>query len=223
MNDGKKAEGYFSIINAAIVQMIPECPGRILDIGCADGSLGERIISCKKPEAYIGVELIRSVADKAKTRLTDVYTGSADAILPALRDSTFDWIIMADSFEHMADPWKTTAELARILKPGGHLALSVPNVGNLNVILDLFFRGQWNYAPSGILDRGHVRFFTRASIRQLLTDFGFRMIRCFSNPKTRWKKPRGKIIARLLCCLIGRPSAYEEFIAFQWIVEAQKK
>jgi ubiquinone/menaquinone biosynthesis C-methylase UbiE len=103
---------------------------------------------------------LATVAKKAKRKLTDVYIGQADTILPTIGDLTYDWIIMADSFEHLVNPWKTMNEITRILKPSGHLALSITNVRNINIIMDLFFRGRWNYAPAGILDRGHVRFFT---------------------------------------------------------------
>jgi ubiquinone/menaquinone biosynthesis C-methylase UbiE len=218
----KTREFYFSIVNAEIVRLIPESPGRILDVGCADGSLAEMIRLNKKPDAIVGIELLKSVAAKAEGKLDEVRVGDAEALLPEIPDSSFDWVILADSLEHMVDPWKTMAEVKRILKPAGRLALSVPNVRNLNVILSLLFRGLWNYDRSGILDKGHLRFFTKSSVQALLHEQGFQILRCFSNPKTRWKKPKGKTAARLVSWMIGKPSAYEELITFQWIVEAQK-
>jgi 2-polyprenyl-3-methyl-5-hydroxy-6-metoxy-1,4-benzoquinol methylase len=47
LQEEKTMEGYFSIVNSAIAQLIPDNPGRILDIGCAYGSLGEMIVSKK--------------------------------------------------------------------------------------------------------------------------------------------------------------------------------
>jgi SAM-dependent methyltransferase len=216
-------ERYFSVVNSEIVRLIPERPGRILDVGCADGSLGEMIRLNKKPDAVVGIEPVEAVAARAKGKLDAVHVGEAGAVLPLIEGSSFDWIILADSLEHMADPWKTVSEIKRILKPAGRLALSVPNVRNLNVILALLVRGQWHYDPSGILDKGHLRFFTRASVQNLLQEQDFKILRCFSNPRTRWKKTKGKIAARMASLLIAKPSAYEEFITFQWIVEAQKK
>jgi len=218
----KQFDEYFSTSNQAVAEKIPQHPGRILDIGCAEGALAEQVMREKQPEAYDGIEVLAHVAEKAKTILTRVYVGSAEQIVPELTSQSYDWVIMADSLEHMVDPWEMLRQVTRLLKPGGRLMLSIPNVRNLNVIIDLFLRGRWTYKPWGIMDQGHLRFFTRSSLQDLLTEQNYQIISCTSNPRNRWKRLPGKAAARVLSWLIGRPSAYEEFITVQWIVEAKK-
>jgi hypothetical protein len=95
-------------------------------------------------------------------------------------------------------------------------------VRNLNVIIDLLLRGRWTYKPWGIMDQGHLRFFTRTSLLEMVAGYRFQIISCTSNPRNRWKRLPGKTVSRLLSWLIGRPSAFEEFITVQWIVHAKK-
>ncbi len=218
----KQFDEYFSSSNQAVAEKIPRHPGRILDIGCAEGALAEQVMREKQPEAYEGIEILPHVAEKAKTILNRVYVGSAEQVVPELPSQSYDWIILADSLEHMVDPWEMLRQVTRLLKPGGRLMLSIPNVRNLNVIIDLFLRGRWTYKPWGIMDQGHLRFFTRSSLQDLLTEQNYQIISCTSNPRNRWKRVPGKAAARVLSWLIGRPSAYEEFITVQWIVEAKK-
>jgi hypothetical protein len=53
---------------------------------------------------------------------------------------------------------------------------AIPNVRHLSVVWPLLFRGRWNYASSGILDRTHLRFFTEEGIRAMLREAGFTAI-----------------------------------------------
>jgi hypothetical protein len=62
--------------------------------------------------------------------------------------------------------------LAALLKPGGVLIASIPNVRHFRVVLPLLFRGSWKYADFGLMDRTHLRFFTKASAIELLESAG---------------------------------------------------
>jgi hypothetical protein len=66
----------------------------------------------------------------------------------------------------------------RLLKPGGQIIACVPNVRNWRVVAPLLFRGDWEYEDAGILDRTHLRFFTRRSMTRLLSDCGLRTEKC---------------------------------------------
>ncbi len=56
---------------------------------------------------------------------------------------------------------------------GGHLVASIPNVRYFFNVVDLAVRGRWDYTEEGILDRTHLRFFTRSSMTRLLEECGF--------------------------------------------------
>jgi SAM-dependent methyltransferase len=87
---------------------------------------------------------------------------------------TFDVIVAGDILEHLPRPEVLLGSLKPLLKPGGVLLLSLPNVANVTVRLGLLL-GRFTYAPRGILDRTHLRFYTRATGRALLEDNGFRI------------------------------------------------
>jgi ubiquinone/menaquinone biosynthesis C-methylase UbiE len=219
----KVAAEYFKFHNQQIVKLLPENPGRILDIGCATGVLGAHIIETKKPEFYEGIEVVAEIAKEAEKCLSKVYLGQAEQWLPKLPAEHYDWVIMADSLEHTVDPWSVLGQVYRVLKKEGNVLISIPNVRNLGVITELLVRGSWKYRDFGIMDQGHLRFFTKRSIVEMLDQQGFKVNIVYSNPVNRWKKLRGRTIARMISLAIGQPSAYDELITVQWILSAEKR
>ncbi len=81
----------------------------------------------------------------------------------------------ADILEHLRDPWRLLASQRELLAPGGHVVVSLPNVRHYPVVLGLL-RGRWRYQDEGVLDRSHLRFFTRDSARELVSGAGYRMV-----------------------------------------------
>ena len=139
--------------------------GRVLDIGCGEGMLGQRLLGDGCQEVW-GVEPVEAVAQSARSRLTGVTCGLFPECIDQL-PGPFDLVIMADCLEHIACTEDSLEAVRTILSPGGKLALSVPNVSHYSVIEGLL-RGEWDYADSGILDRTHLRFFTPSSLDKLL-------------------------------------------------------
>lgn len=78
--------------------------------------------------------------------------------------------------EHLSEPERTLAQIRDALVPEGRLLISVPNVANIYVRLNLLF-GCFPYAERGILDRTHRVFFTRHSLTKLVEGHGFRVER----------------------------------------------
>lgn len=223
IHEGKTASEYFNIQNQEIIKQIPVNPGKILDVGCATGALGEHIVKEKKPDTYDGIEVVPDIALEAKKHLSNVFVGQAEHILPEIQDGKYDCVIMADSLEHTVDPWAVLKQVYRVLKKDGKLLISIPNVRNLGVITELLVKGDWKYKDFGIMDQGHLRFFTKKSLTDMLLQQGFSISELHSNPINRWKKFRGRFISRMISFAIGRPGDYEEFITVQWIISAQKK
>ena len=222
IHSGKIASEYFKIQNQEIVKQIPLNPGVILDVGCATGALGAHIIENTKATSYDGIEVVPAIAEEAKKHLSNVYVGQAEKVLPELPSEHYDYVIMGDSLEHTVDPWSVLKEVHRVLKKGGKLLASLPNVRNLEVITDLLVKGDWRYRDFGIMDQGHLRFFTKKSIVEMLSQQGFSIKNIYSNPNNRWKKFRGRFLSRVISLAIGKPGAYDELITVQWIIAAEK-
>jgi SAM-dependent methyltransferase len=83
-----------------------------------------------------------------------------------------DIIICADVLEHLRDPWTVLAWLRTLPAPGGRAVISVPNIAHWTARRALL-RGRFDYTDFGLLDRTHLRFFTRATAAELARRAGF--------------------------------------------------
>ena len=108
---------------------------------------------------------LSAAARVASTRLTRVLVGAYPAVLPA--GERFDCIIFNDVLEHMVDPQRVLAVARSHLTERGCVIASLPNVRNISVIAPLVLYGRWDYADAGLLDRTHVRWFTKSTMREL--------------------------------------------------------
>jgi predicted TPR repeat methyltransferase len=145
----------------------------VLDLGFGAGLLARRIRPVCRYLA--GVELDPEAAKEGAPFFDDPVTGDLlDGISGPWREP-FDVIVAGDVLEHLPRPEVLLASLRHLLKPDGALLLSLPNVANVTVRLAVL-SGRFRYAPRGILDRTHLRFFTRATGRALLEESGYRVL-----------------------------------------------
>jgi 2-polyprenyl-3-methyl-5-hydroxy-6-metoxy-1,4-benzoquinol methylase len=145
----------------------------ILEFGCGEAPLGEALKRRQKCRV-VGIELDPEAAAIAQKRIDAVYRGDVREIVSIL-DEKFDWIIGGDIVEHLDEPWSFLAELRRISLPGAHLLLSLPNLANAAVVSDLL-RGRFDYVYMGLTCVGHVRFFTKQTIEDMLTIAGWQVV-----------------------------------------------
>jgi SAM-dependent methyltransferase len=101
-------------------------PGRLLDVGCGRGGLTERFVRLGWSAA--GVEPSEHAAAQARLRGVDVHVGVLDDA-PWARE-TFDVVLFNHSLEHIPDPVGALRNAAKLLKPGGHIGIAVPNFGS---------------------------------------------------------------------------------------------
>jgi SAM-dependent methyltransferase len=94
---------------------------------------------------------------------------------PAFAGREFDRVLLMDVLEHLRQPERLLAECRQRLRRNGFLLVSVPNVANITVRA-MLLSGRWEYAERGIMDRTHLRFYTRASARRMLEQAGFRIV-----------------------------------------------
>jgi 2-polyprenyl-3-methyl-5-hydroxy-6-metoxy-1,4-benzoquinol methylase len=183
------AEGYYEHAREDICDLVarfsPRPLPKVLDLGCAGGRLGEALKARGTASLVHGIELSESAALEAKSRLDQVWVGDLSLFDWAQADTDYDVIIAADVLEHLADPWGTLRQLRHVLPVGGRIIASVPNVRYWKVIADLLFRGEFRYTDAGVLDRTHLRFFTRSSLRDLFTQGGYRIEYLAAKPISR--------------------------------------
>jgi glycosyltransferase involved in cell wall biosynthesis len=148
----------------------------VLDVGCGDGWFAETLIASGNRVTGIDV-LTRPERDQAfvkyvRADLNDGLRGAAQG----LQGSAFDFILLHDVLEHLAVPERLLGDCVPWLKPRGQIIVSVPNIANIVIRLRLLL-GRFDYEDRGILDRTHLRFFTRRTARAFLADQGWEIVR----------------------------------------------
>jgi SAM-dependent methyltransferase len=207
---GSRPTAYNDQDRPEVAALVPAQCQRILEIGCGTGQLG-RLLKARGHHVT-GIELVPEAAAEARGWLDEVVTADVEAGLPFAAE-TFDCIVCADVLEHLVDPWRVLREAVELLCPDGCVVASVPNVQNFNVLWRLA-RGRWDYRERGILDRGHLRFFTLATIRGLFAEAGLRV----THVGHRYRRSAGR---ELLCFLtVGWARA---FFTRQYLVVGRKQ
>lgn len=189
----------------------------ILDIGCACGGNLMRIREKNVQADLYGVELNENSA-KFANLFGSVENHNIEEPLEFPWRVKFDYIIMADLVEHLYDPLKTIKNLKPFLKDGGSILISIPNVMHITVIADLL-NGHWEYQDAGIMDKTHIRFFTKNSILDMIKKAGLDLKHI--NYTTVGME---KILMELQEQLeeIHGNKNEKLFDAYQWLVVAQK-
>jgi 2-polyprenyl-3-methyl-5-hydroxy-6-metoxy-1,4-benzoquinol methylase len=164
---------YYDYDRAEMLGFVPPDVRSVLDVGCASGRFGLRLRE-RFPDADLwGIDRIEHPAGE-----TNAYdqrcTGRYPDDLPARR---FDCIVFNDVLEHLVDPWAALRDTRARVSSGGSVVASIPNVRHRHVVRELVVRGRWEYADRGVLDRTHLRFFTRSSMLDLFADTGYRVTR----------------------------------------------
>jgi 2-polyprenyl-3-methyl-5-hydroxy-6-metoxy-1,4-benzoquinol methylase len=96
-------------------------------------------------------------------------------------DASFDAVTLLDVFEHLEDSKQALQVARRLLRPGGVLVISTPNLGHWPIVRDLAM-GRFDYTPVGSLCWTHVRFFTEASLTAMLNENGFTVEQVAAEP-----------------------------------------
>lgn len=153
-------------------------PLRILDVGTANGYLGA--ILGNLGHSIVGVEKDPNFATKAARFYQSFHITDIETFEFPFKEE-FDLILFADVLEHLRDPSMVLKRSMKCLKHDGEIILSVPNVANFTVRGCLLF-GRFNYRRRGILDETHLRFYTLATLRQLLNECGLKPLECVGTP-----------------------------------------
>ena len=169
---------YFEDVNWGLLRLWGKRRGlRVLDAGCGFATTSARIQQLGNE--VTGIEESAVACEVASKRLAHVV--QADLQQADLGDAQFDVLIFADVLEHVPWPVGVLKKYLRWLAPNGSVIVSLPNVGLWSVRFAHLF-GNWQYEETGVLDRTHLRFFTRKSARWLLGECGLTPITTTYNP-----------------------------------------
>ena len=167
---------------------VPVGTHRVLDVGCAIGQVGVALKNAGRAREVVGLELSPLAAAEARQHLDAVIEGDIEAAQVPYPDGYFDLLLYADVLEHLKNPWELVARQRRLLRSGGRIVVSLPNIGHYSTLL-MLLRQQWRYQELGIMDYTHLRFFTRPGVLDLLRRAGYAEVRLYrrggEGPKQR--------------------------------------
>jgi O-antigen biosynthesis protein len=205
--------GYYRNPRPDLLRRIPPGTKRVLEIGSAAGETGKALKEMGTEEV-VGVEIVEEVARQGEGNYDRLFIGDAEKINLPYEDGHFDCVLYGDVLEHLVDPWRMLREHAKLLKSGGTMLCSIPNIRHYRILKMLALRGEWTYKDGGIMDRTHLRFFTLKSIRSLLDEAGFEI-------RSIDKKPSGPGWMKVLNRLLG--NGLIDYLVRQFIVIAVKR
>lgn len=192
-----RQDKYYASDRLDIIEFIPRGVKRVLDVGCGYGNMGRRLREEFKAEV-VGIEKEERALNIAKDNVDKLIIGDVETITLPFKQGYFDCIVYGSILEHLRDPWKLLKNHAFYLRKGGSCVACLPNISHYSVIQNLL-RDKWEYAPSGLLDDSHLRFFTFSGIEKMFRDAGYnieeekRFIRASKSKKVLNKLLFGKI------------------------------
>ncbi len=151
-----------------VAKLIPE-GSSVLDIGAGNGLLARTLRATHQDIFVDGIEPNRHAAAIAAPHYRNFYHGVAEDFIPLAE--RYDFIVLADVIEHLADPLTFLADLTDGLPTQTKVVIDTPNVAFGTVRLSLL-KGRFDYVDSGLLERTHLRFFTLSTLERLVGEVG---------------------------------------------------
>lgn len=210
---------YSSFIRNEIIGLINkerEAEINVLEVGCACGAT---LLAIKNRYPYsnlYGIEFNEGSASIAK-KFASVTAENIENSQLSYDKKFFDYIIFADVLEHLYNPQKVLENIKEYLKDDGYILASIPNVMHYSVIQQLI-NGSWTYEDAGILDKTHIRFFTKNEIIKLFSNSGYRDIG-IGSIKSYMSAEDKKFIKQI--GELSKVPVSEEFENYQYILMAK--
>jgi len=148
----------------------------ILDIGCYDGTIGEKLINTGN--IVYGIEISKDAGIIAEQKGLIVSYVSVEDRFP-YDDKFFDVVIAGEIIEHLLDTMHFLNEIKRIMKDTGILILTTPNVASLGRRIFLlfgknpYFEAAYGFPPDA--DAGHIRFYTKGLLFDFMNFMGLKV------------------------------------------------
>lgn len=164
-------------------QLAPGCKGDLLDVGCGNGSFLKE--AEKIGFRVAGVDFDTHCVETARKKGLDVYCGTVAEAVESRPDwrAAFDAVTFFEVLEHQEDPAGFVQSVKKLLRPGGYIALSVPNRRRLgNVVLRVLYRIGWSsdqiYRCSTLdLPPHHLVWWSAPVLERFLARMGFTEIK----------------------------------------------
>lgn len=188
--------------NPDLLAALPSTCRFVVEVGCSSGALAREYRRVNPHCRWVGIEIDPAYAELARrycdeVHVLDVETATA-SFLAALADA--DCWVFGDALEHLKDPWALLGRLRQTVSPAASVVACIPNAQHWSVQARLAC-GVFRYEDDGLLDRTHLRWFTRSTMIEMFMAAGYRITagrpRVFAEPGREKVLPVIRELARL--------------------------
>lgn len=207
-------------VNLDVLAMIPPTARRIVEVGCMHGALAAAHRE-KQPEAhYVGIDIDADYAAAAAVNCSQTMAANIETMDDAAFAALFpsDCWIFADCLEHLRDPWRVLARVRQQIAADGSLLVCMPNAQHWSQQWRLT-SGQFRYEDSGLMDRTHLRWFTRITMLEMFEKTGWRVEQGLSRNLNAPQQPQMLDAVRGFATAMGLDPdvAAQDATAFQFV------
>lgn len=181
-------ENYFNLHRKNLLDLLPNNiqVSNALDVGCAEGNFGKLLKEKYKCKVW-GIEPDFESSKLASNNLDNVFNGTFEASIINI-NIKFDLICFNDVLEHMVSPENTLSIAKNYINENGIIQCSVPNILHYHEFLNILINKDFKYEDKGIMDRTHLRWFTKKSLVRLFEECGYKVIKVEGLDPTKSKK-----------------------------------
>lgn len=195
---------------------------KVVEVGSSSGALALAYRQINPSCNYVGIEIDEGYAEASKLHCTEVIHGNveklSDDVFRKLGDAQC-WVF-ADALEHLYDPWQLLRRIKNNAHGGVEVIACIPNAQNWS-IQSCLNSGRFIYQDAGLLDRTHIRWFTRLTIFDLFQANGFQIVEMISRILSQPSDDMAAGIRQIARASGADPDmALQDAIPFQYVVRA---
>lgn len=212
--------------NPELLSLIPIQSKNIIEIGCSSGALAREFKKVSNDCHWLGIEIDSKYADMAKRYCDKTVVLNIENAPESFWEETknADCWIFGDVLEHLKDPWAILQLIRSNISKTGSIVACIPNAQHWTLQAKLSI-GDFRYEASGLLDKTHLRWFTRQTIIEMFDQAGFQieagMPRIFNEPDRDLFLP---IIEQMAKAAGSDPQmAVNDSLPFQYVIRAIPK
>jgi len=162
---------------------------RLLDIGCWNGYLLERIREAGLYQEFYGVDIVPKGIEMVQAKGFNAQVVDLNYSPLPFPDEYFDGITLLAVLEHIFDPYAVIREVWRVLHHGGELVIDVPNVASFTNRFRIMFGRLPVTSTDPGWDGGHLHYFTKHALDKFLQNEGFDILeRKTTGGHPRWRE-----------------------------------
>jgi hypothetical protein len=195
---------------------------KVVEVGSSSGALAHAYRINNPQSEYVGIEIVEEYAEKSRDYCTAVMYGDVEKLndVEFAQLTNADSWIFADALEHLYDPWKLLKRIQQHKTGPVEIIACIPNAQNWSVQTCLN-SGRFIYQDSGLLDRTHIRWFTRLTIYDLFASCGFQVVNMIARNFPGPSESQVEAIRQMANAFGHDPDqALQDAIPFQYVVKA---